>query len=412
MKKLWLYVMVLAMLLSAAVLCVSAELPNNSAFTPGQYGVEDPEAFAPVGDVPIQWDRDITQKIDLTDGDVSDWYEAGYARTDISPANMVAWVGDHTNLAGWGMTAWFVADPDYVYMAFDISDPTFTYSDPDSYYNGDAIQLAIDFGGLIGEILENDPDSLTSVKNIFYSIPCTGDGAPVRIMRQESDNDGWLTEANGDGVKGSARMTSKGWSVEFALSWVGLYDDYVWKAWLDNANIYVGGGENRPLKLDCCLYYLDRSETDGPVHWAAGTTNGIEDGAGTPCLSWSSYDNGLRLALSMEDDVYINCKNIIKITGLETMPPEECCTELPETCGPDIVYTDTVPPVEPPIEPMPPVEAETLAPDVTPVETEPATENELDAVMRKYGCSAFAWGGPAVWLLLAGVLCLRKGKDS
>ena len=145
MKKLWLYVMVLAMLLSAAVLCVSAELPYNGAFTPGRYGVEDPEAFAPVGDVPIQWDRDITQKIDLTDGDVSDWYEAGYARTDISPANMVAWVGDHTNLAGWGMTAWFVADPDYVYMAFDISDPTFTYSDPDSYYNGDAIQLAIDF---------------------------------------------------------------------------------------------------------------------------------------------------------------------------------------------------------------------------------------------------------------------------
>ena len=401
MKKLWLYVMVLAMLLSAAVLCVSAELPDNGAFTPGRYGVEDPEAFAPVGDVPIQWDRDITQKIDLTDGDVSDWYEAGYARTDISPANMVAWVGDHTNLAGWGMTAWFVADPDYVYMAFDISDPTFTYSDPDSYYNGDAIQLAIDFGGLVGEILENDPDSLTSVKNIFYSIPCTGDGAPVRIMRQESDNDGWLTEANGDGVKGSARMTSKGWNVEFALSWVGLYDDYVWKAWLEDPKIYVGGDEDRPLKIGCCLYYLNRDDANnrGNISWAAGSTNGIADDDGVPQVSWTAWDNGLNLSLKYEDGMQFTCNGIVALDKTVTIPPETTAAETEAPTEPETEAPTAAPDTEAPTE------------AATQAATEAGTSAGTQAPTEDEGCASVVGMGAVAVLAAAAAFVALKKKD-
>lgn len=58
----------------------------------------------------------------------------------------------------------------------------------------------------------------TNPNNIFYSFACVSDGAPLEIQLQEFDQDGMLSEANGDGVKGSASSTEIGRCAELALS--------------------------------------------------------------------------------------------------------------------------------------------------------------------------------------------------
>ena len=190
-------------------------------------------------------------------------------------------------------------------------------------YNGDAFQVCIDFGGKLGEVVVTDPDRVTNPKNIFYSFSCISDGAPLEIMRQESDQDGLLSEENGDGVKGAAAKTETGWAAEFALSWDQMYNDYLWKAWEEDKKIYVGSDEVLPLNIGCALYYLDRSETGGGVLWAAGTSNGqlLEDDV-TPGVSWTCYDNGIQAKLEYEEGITFNCEGIVVLPITETTPEE------------------------------------------------------------------------------------------
>ena len=338
MKKCLAYVAILSLLLSLGTVFVAAELPYDIPFTPGRFLADDPDAFSTVGTVTMDWRPDIAGQLDMTDGDVSDWYAAGLTATEITSHNMVSWVRNEA-VTDWRMTSFCAADPDYLYLAFDITDPDFAYGTGGiSYYDGDAIQLSLDFGGKLGDMAEKDPNVIMGPKNIFYSFSCEADGAPIRIMRQESDQDGWLTEANGDGVKGAARKTELGWSVELALSWQLLYDDYVWKAWDDDGLIYVSSVNGLPLKVGCALYYLNRAESGGEVLWAAGTTKGLVDDAGTPVVSWTPYDNGITWTLPYQPDMSFNCTGIVVIPPPEKTAPE---TELPEVDVPIVEETET-----------------------------------------------------------------------
>ena len=284
---------------------------NNNSFYPGQYGITA-EEFCSVGTIKIDWDPEAFAKLNVTDGDMDDWAVAGYNPIMVDASNMVSWLGDVPD--EWSTLAFFVADSKNIYFGFYITDPDFAYGN-EGYYNGDAIQLCLDFGNVIGDQLEEDPDSVYNPKNIFYSFSCNGDGAPLQIMRQESGSDGLLTEA--DGVAGSASRTESGWCAEFSMSWDRLYKDYAWKAWGEDVQIlHMGGDENLPLEIGCCLYYLDRSEPNGLVNWAAGTTNGITYRDGTPAVSWTAYDNGIHLELDYEEGMEFNCGGIV-IDGVE-----------------------------------------------------------------------------------------------
>ncbi|MBQ9151865.1 MAG: hypothetical protein IJX72_06410, partial [Clostridia bacterium] len=280
MKKFFVWAVLCALLLSLGAVSAAAGYPDGSVGTPGVFSGENSADFFPVGEVRIQWDEDVAEQVDMTDGDISDWLALGLTPTVITADNMVSWVGGAEGVrdpgmpAEWKITAYYVADPDYVYMIYDITDSDFAYGATANGYDGDALQIAIDFGGLLTEAVEKNPDSVPNHGDIFYSFSCLEDGAPLSIMRQESDQDGLLSEENGDGVKGAARKTDKGWSVEMALSWDRMYDDYVWRAWVDDPRIYFGGIEARPLKINATLYYLNRTETAGEITWAAGTTNG------------------------------------------------------------------------------------------------------------------------------------------
>ena len=415
MKKCLAYVAVLALLLSLGTVFAAAEdLPDGIMFTPGAYLSGNADEFAPVGDITVAWRPDISGTIDLTDGDLSDWYATDLERTNITSHNMVTWIQNETT-NDFKITSFAAADSDYLYLAFDIVDDNFVYNTEDVLIGGDTIQLAMDFGGMMKKTLENEPDVLSNPKSIFYTFFCKSDGAPIRIMRQESDQDGWLTEANGDGVKGAARKTELGWSAEIALSWQLMYDDYVWKAWADDPKVYIGSDEMLPLQVSACLYYVNYG-SNGEIQWAAGTTNGISDDAGTPMVSWTAYDNGITWTLPYSRDVSINCTGVRQISVhypiTETLPPE---TEPPY--DPPVEYPETVTDaVDLPLwtETIPPEVEETLRDAAESLDK----EDELDAILEKYGCTAVVSMGSLTVLLTvaAAAFVIRKnavymGKD-
>ena len=402
MKKIFAILMTAAMLLSLGTVLAAAELPGSEigvGWTPGGYSGEA-EDFTPAGDFAITWDPDASKKLDLTDGDMADWAEAGYNMVTVDADNMVYWVKDDVGVpAGWSISTDFVADSDGLYIGFFVTDPVFAYILDGDYHSGDAFQVCIDFGGRLGDMLKNNPDDVINPKNIFYSFGCVEDGAPIKIMRQESDNDGWISEANGDGVKGAAKKTDNGWSAEFALSWEQLYEDYSWKSW-DDKNIYVGGNEDLPLNIGCCLYYLDYSETKSgaTLNWAAGSTNGIADDNGTPQVSWTAYDNGLNLNLSYVDGMVFNCEGIVALEKTETIPVE---TDAPETEAPE---TTAAPETQAPAPETQAPAADTQAPAAD--TNAPETEAPADK-----GCGGIVGFGAAAILAAAAAAVVLKKKD-
>lgn len=396
MKKLIVFAVLSALLLSLGGFSAAAELPEGVGFTPGQYAGGDPEQYSTLGDIDVDWIPALDGAIDVTDGDLADWYASGAKGSVVTLNNMVSWVGEP---ADWKMTAFYAADSEYLYFAFDVIDPDFTYGTTVSSYNGDAIQLSLDFGYKIGEIAEEDPHMISSLKNIFYSFTCIEDGAPLGIMRQESHMDGILYQSKGDAVMGAARKTPDGWSVELALGWDLLYDDYVWKAWQEDPRVFVGASQQIPLSMGMCIYYINRTDTE-TVTWAAGTVKDWTDDAGNPCVSWSALDNGAKLNLAADYAMEVNCKGVVGV--FEHVSMEEVLTN--EDGSPRDEMPDS--PIE--IESMPPVWIETAKIDLE-VDT---LKDELQAILEKYGCtSALGMGSLTGLLALAGAAyVIRKRK--
>ena len=407
MKKLTVWILLCALLLSMGAVAAVAELPGNVSWTPGTYAGE---SFTPLGNMPIEWMPDFAEHMNINDGDLGDWYGGSFAQTIVSPENMVSWVGDKSGIpANWGMSVFCAADPTYLYMAFDVTDNSFTYGTSDTTYNGDAIQLGIDFGGLLSRKIEKDPDDMTNHHYIYYSFSCIEDGAPLVISRQDSDQDGCLSEANGNPVKGAARKTEKGWSVELALSLELLFDDYRWKAWDDGTRIYLGTDEHLGLEIGLTMSYLNRETPGGNILWAAAATNGTTDSAGIPQISWTPYDNGSTLILEYQKGMHFDCGDIVIVTGLETTAPE---TEPPY--DPPVEYPDTEEWVETENQTM--VEwYETIPPEVEETLRDAAesldAEDELNAVLEKYGCtSAVGLGSLTALLTVAAAAYALKKK--
>ena len=396
MKKLIVFAVLSTLLLSLGGFSAAAELPEGVGFTQGQYAGGDPEQYSTLGDIDVDWIPALDGAIDVTDGDLADWYASGAKGSVVTLNNMVSWVGEP---ADWKMTAFYAADSEYLYFAFDVIDPDFTYGTTVSSYNGDAIQLCLDFGYKIGEIAEEDPHMISSLKNIFYSFTCIEDGAPLGIMRQESHMDGILYQSKGDAVMGAARKTPDGWSVELALGWDLLYDDYIWKAWQEDPRVFVGASQQIPLSIGMCIYYLNRTDNE-TVTWAAGTVKGWTDDAGNPCVSWSALDNGAKLNLAADYAMQVNCKGVVGV--FEHVSMEEVLTN--EDGSPRDEMPDA--PIE--IESMPPVWIETPAVDPVPQDT---LEDELQAILEKYGCtSTLGAGSLAALLTLAGAAYLFRKK--
>ncbi len=395
MKKIFAILMTVAMLLSLGAVLAAAELPGeNVQWVPGGFSAD---TFSQVGDVAITWDANASEKLDVNDGDMSDWAAADYPMITIDTTNMVYWEPHNVVPENWNISTYFVADSEWLYVGFYVTDDHFVYSDAGNR-NGDAFQVCIDFGGKLGDMLVNNPDNLLTTKNIFYSFGCSEDGAPLNIQRQESDgNDGWIAAGTDSGVQGAAQKTETGWSAEFALSWEMLYDDYSNKAW-DDPKIYVGGDQDLPLKIGCCLYYLNvDDEATKAITWAAGTSSGVTDDAGVPHISWTAYENGINLLLPYEDDMSFAIEQIVALPKTETIPPEE--TKAPETDPPETEAK---------------TEAATQAPETEAATQAPAADTkapETTAAATEDGCaSVIGFGAVAVLAAAAAFVALKK-KD-
>ena len=408
MKKCIVYLAALSLLLSLGTVCASAEdLPEGIQFTPGTYLDGNADEFTPVGDITVAWRPDFAREVDMTDGDLSEWYALGLNATSIDANNMVAWMGD-TPVRDFKIITFCAADADYLYLAFDIVDGNFAYGNEGGRYDGDAIQLALDFGRNIGNMLDSDPDVLANPKNIFYSLSCEADGAPIQIMRQESDVDKVLSEANGDGIRGAAKKTDNGWSAEIALSWQLMYDDWVWKAWNeDGGKSYVGSDEELPMQVGASLYYINRAETAGEVLWAAGAIREWTNDNGEPCVSWTAYDNAITWTIPAREDLTFNCGGIVVI-------PKSDDTMYPDTDPPE-----TEPPYDPPVEETETQTAvewyETIPPEVEETLRDVAEsldkEDELNAVLAKYGCtSVLGMGSLGLLTALAAAAYVARKK--
>ena len=396
MKKIFAVVLSVVMMLSLCTVLANAVYLSGAA--EGSW-VTSEDDFTPVGDIKVQWDPDAASKI-VFDGDMSEWQK--YNMTEIGPQNMASWAfGNDGMPQNWSIKTYFVADPNGLYVGFYITDDKVAVGTNAAGYSGDAFQIAFDFGYLLGHALETDPDSLTNIKDIFYSFCLAPEGTEtLQIMRQESDNDGLLSkdgEEEFNLVDGATAKTEEGWCAEFFISWSRLYFDADYKSW-GNGTLKVGVGKSQPLEIGCSLYYLNRDEDDGAaITWAAGTVKGLHytnaDGEDTPnpSVSWSAYDDGVHLILDYVDGMTFNEPGIVVLAEDET--------------GGLVVDTSvTEAPTEPKTEK--PTEAKTEAPTEANVGTEAPTEAATKA--EKSGCKSVIGGSIALILTAAAAAVALK----
>lgn len=420
MKKILAIVLSVAMILSLSVVIASA--------APGKFQAGE-ENFTPVGDMKVAWDAEASEKIDVTDGDMQDWVDAGYTLYTISPENMVSWV-DVNNAAdpattsmpdGWNLTAYFVADSDYLYIGFYIKDDDVILSD-DNSYNGDSFQLSIDFDNILGQSIEADPDSfdVTTMQCVFYSFGLQStEKSPICITVQNTDGDRNGVFHSGDDtgvivddetvydevadILGSTNTTETGWCAEFAISWNQFYTDLTYKTYSEESKFYVGEGDN--LDLSCGLYYLnydtvtndDGSTGKSGVTWAAGTLKGQEPGT-TPEVTWSPADNGMMMYLEWFQGMEINCDGVIVLAEGETIPPVVEETEAEETEAP--ATNETVADAT----------DDTAAEEGTAAGGETSADAATEATKAEGGCASVIGAAAVLFAAMAAAVVLKK-KD-
>ena len=175
--------------------------------------------------------------------------------------------------------------------------------------------------------------------------------------------------------------------------------------------VWMGSEQHLPLTIDLFVCYLNRDETGGDITWAAITTKGLTNDAGNPLVSWSPYDSGIQLVLPWEEGLQINCTGVYNIPYYTTAP----VTEPPETLPPE-----TEPPYDPPVDETETQTAvewyETIPPEVEETLRDVAEsldkEDELQAVLAKYGCTAVVSMGSLTVLVTvaAAAFVIRKKK--
>lgn len=380
---------ILAMIVTVTLLLSALAIPTT--------------ALTPVGDIQIMWDADVSQKLDLTDGDLSDWEAAGYTCTTLLAGNFHAWTGDNykSSLEDFTMDIYLVADPDFLYIALRVVDKDIIYdTDGANYdaeehirsYDGDAVQLSIDWGTLEEKHGDSEDMCFGCTKNIFYSFSSYGDGEPLHIVRQETyNNDGILSEANNDPVKGAASSFDKGNTYELAISWQMLYDDMTEKT--DGIHDNLKWGIDSDLTIGLTLCYIDKN-ANGSYNWAGGTFDNAAPG-------WLATDNGMYWKLAYAGGRTLNCTGIDILPMPETTAPEET-TAVPETTLAETIPDTTAAPTDTAVATDAPEESTANATAAAEVTTAEPTSNG--------GCSSVIRAGTAISLLTLAGAAIVIGK--
>jgi hypothetical protein len=241
--------------------------------------------------------------------------------------------------------------------------------------------------------MEEDPDMLENPKNIFYSFDCITEGEfyffrNEKLVNQPTET---LYESNGDGVKGAGAATDGGWCAEFALSWDMLYEDFAYKAYIDDYSAVLDKAHD--LQLGITLCYLDMGEA------------GMTSAAGTfkEAPTFTPADNGMSLTLKWAEGVAINCEGIATpaegeeyVTGIQD---DEETTDAPEeTTAEETTAEETT--------------AEETTAEETTAEVTTKTEAKTEAPKAEGGCGSVVATGAAVAVLAAAAAAVAlKKKD-
>lgn len=452
MKKILALVMAVAMVLSVGSICASAAQVADVRMAAYSCGSKDD--FEQVGNIEIDWDPDAATKIDVTDGDMSEWLNSGYNKTLIDQYNMISWESlvhtgteqsvdengnpitthlyknevsqkangmaqgqgapDSAMPTNWSITTYFVADKDNLYVGFYVVDDDVVAGTEGGahYQTADAFQISVDFANKLGDIIKNDPDKAatieetSSLQNIFYSFCYAGDGQPIMVMREKCDNDGFIGES--DGIVGATAKTEQGWSAEFSISWERMYEDYSWKSYADeNDNVIIGGPDAKPMELGIALFYQNHSTKDGDpnqIIWAAGTCTDRTTDRGVPEIDWTARDNGISLQLPIQEGLEFSCKSILIADEEGNLPETEAPETKAETEAPDAEETKS------------PDAEETEAPDAEetkkPSGNKGDDDDDDDKDDEKTGCGATLVGGSIAGLMIAAAAAVAlKKKD-
>ena len=164
--------------------------------------------YTPVGDVSVPY---ATPEID---GTIKDGEYPEIGKVTLNQSNMTAlgWLGEVP--AENSIDLYCAWDKDNFYVAGDVTDPYFEFSD-EGTYNMDAFQVSLN----IDKIFKSDEYT----RAIFYSWGLQEDGT-IDVIRQESFNDDTMTDL------GKGQKTDKGWMFEVALPLEMLAEDASLKA--------------------------------------------------------------------------------------------------------------------------------------------------------------------------------------
>jgi hypothetical protein len=243
----------------------------------------------------------------------------------------------------------FVSDAYYLYIGLEIRDDEFSkveYNDAAGIgtYKGDAFQFALDFGGLQGDIMAEDPEFLTGLnaQNSFFSFAsrdlvgeCTivaqhtgiyGDGPLDREIYKDQ-----MFAHSAEMVDGSGNVV--GWYVEFRISWDAMFRNGAEKVWLEDEVVFDA---DNPLEMSALLCYLDmdKNATGLAYPHAYGTFKSLDD---TATGEHGPEKNGLNLylpyeegrAMYIDDDRFVQPEDMPGWLGTE--PGGEDSSEIEDT---------------------------------------------------------------------------------
>ncbi len=332
MKRIYLSILSLILIFTMTCVAVGGTDATSVSGDVGAYAGGSREAFAPVGTQTVYWNANLDRMLDLGDQSISDWKNANIPAVVVTPHQVISWVGygNKINTHGqggldprmpqnWAMDLRFAADGKNLYIAIQISDDSFAPTDSNTLLNGDNVRIGIDLGKKIQSAAEADSNRLNSSQNVVYSLGCTPGRSEVQVKCEGTRHDKWLSEKNGDGIKGSAYPTDGGWICELALSWEMLYDHCTDKLGEDSP-IYMGGDADTPLEIGMTVSYYSRSKTAGVVEWAGGTVIPQLNENGLPTVSGSSLENGILLHIPPVKDMDFLSDNIIVLDKQSTLP--------------------------------------------------------------------------------------------
>ena len=250
----------------------------------GAAGEAAPVEYKAVGEVSVPY---ATPTIDgvISEGE---YPETGKVILNQSNLTALGWVGEVP--AENSIELYYAWDKDNFYLAGNVTDPAFEYSNP-GQYDMDAFQVSLN----IGNVFKTD-DGYD--RAIFYSWGLQEEGT-IDVIRQESANNDTIFEV------GKGQKTDTGWCFEVALSLEMLAEDD-----------YLKGGEEAipepGMPIGGLFCYLDHDDVGALINAFGTSTDEV--------MGWDPDAHGITFLFAEKEGGAASTTEFFPIEKAETAP--------------------------------------------------------------------------------------------